>query len=65
MSNHPLVESAVNLIKYLALIGSKEMTVSIADTEKYILNVPSKRLNLGIQPGDLIKPGSIADIALR
>lgn len=65
MSNHPLVESAVNLIKYLALIGSKEMTVSIADTEKYILNVRSERLNLGINPGDPIKPGSIADIALR
>ncbi|GAB6171324.1 methyl-accepting chemotaxis protein [Paradesulfitobacterium aromaticivorans] len=65
MEYHPLVESAVNLITYLALIGSKEMTISIADTQKYVFNIRSERLNLGINPGDPIKPGSIADIALR
>lgn len=65
MEYHPLVESAVNLITYLALIGSKEMTVSVADTQKYVFNIRSERLNLGINPGDPIKPGSIADIALR
>ena len=65
MGNHPLIESSINLISYLALIGSKEMTVSIADTQKYLFNIRSQRLNLGINPGDPIKTGSIADIALR
>ncbi|MHB1405130.1 MAG: methyl-accepting chemotaxis protein [Desulfitobacteriaceae bacterium] len=65
MGNHPLIESSINLISYLALIGSKEMTVSVADTQKYLFNIRSERLNLGINPGDTIKPGSIADIALR
>ena len=65
MEHHPLVTSALSLINYLCLIASKEMTISIADTEKYLLNIPSPKLNLGINPGDPIKPGSIADIALR
>lgn len=65
MEQHTVIAAALELINYLAVIGSKEMTISVADTEKYILNVPAERLNLNIKPGDPIKPGSIADIALR
>lgn len=65
MEHHPVIASALKLINYLAIIGSKEMTVSVADTERYILNVPTQKLNLNIKPGDPIKTGSIADIVLR
>lgn len=65
MNEHPIVTSAVQLISCLSLIASKEMTVSVADTEKYIKNISTETLNLGIKPGDPIKPGSIADITLR
>ncbi|WP_425805598.1 methyl-accepting chemotaxis protein [Desulfitobacterium sp. Sab5] len=65
MEHHPVIASALKLINYLAIIGSKEMTVSVADTERYILNVPTQKLNLNIKPGDPIKKGSIADIVLR
>ena len=57
MEHHPLITSAMNLLNYLSLLGSKEMTVSVADTEKYLLNVPSptRQLQQSKLPHELSK----------
>lgn len=65
MNYHPAVAEVVQVVEYLSRIASKEMTVSVADTEKYLVSIPAYNLDLKIKPGDPIKPGSVADFTLH
>lgn len=54
--------------KLLDVIGelfSDEISIAVADTNKYIYYRPSKRIDLKIRPGDPIKKGTIAYKAIQ
>ena len=44
---------------------SNEISIAISDGEKYVYYRPSKRINLKIKPGDLVKEGTITYKALE
>lgn len=45
------VESVLNIIREFV---PQDASISVADSEKYIYYQPSKQVDLGIKPGDLI-----------
>ncbi|MEK4198875.1 LytTR family DNA-binding domain-containing protein [Cytobacillus sp. FSL K6-0265] len=58
----------ITLSSLLDVIGelfSDEVSIVVSNTTEYIYYRPSKRVDLKIRPGDLVKEGSIADKALK
>lgn len=59
---------SLSLISLLDVIGdlfSEETSIAVTNTKKYIYYRPSKRIDLKIKSGDLIKDGTIAHKALK
>lgn len=57
--------STLSLLDVLGELFSDEISIGVANKEKYIYFRPSKRIDLKIEPGDSIKPGTLAYKALK
>lgn len=53
-----------SLLDVIGELFSDEISIAVSNTTEYIYYLPSKRIDLKIQPGDAIKQGTIADKAL-
>lgn len=53
-----------SMLDVMGELFSDEISIAVADTEQYIYYRPSKRIDLKIKPGDLVKEGTIAHKAL-
>lgn len=56
--------SIISLLDVVSDLFSEETSIAVTDTEKYIYYRPSKRIDLKIKNGDIIKEGTIAHKAL-
>ncbi|GAA0325989.1 LytTR family DNA-binding domain-containing protein [Bacillus carboniphilus] len=56
---------ASTILQVIGELYSDEASIAVSDREKYIYYQPSKRINLKIKPGDIVKEGTIAYKALR
>lgn len=57
--------SVVALLDVVGELFSDEVSIAVTDTEKYIYYRPSKRIDLKINPGDLLKEETLAYKALQ
>ncbi|WP_277584010.1 LytTR family DNA-binding domain-containing protein [Psychrobacillus antarcticus] len=57
--------SIVSLLDVVGELFSDEVSIAVTDTEKYIYYRPSKRIDLKITPGDLLKEETLAYKALQ
>lgn len=57
--------SIVALLDVVGELFSDEVSIAVSDTEKYIYYRPSKRIDLKITPGDLLKEETLAYKALQ
>lgn len=53
-----------SLLDVIGELFSDEISIAVSNTEKYIYYRPSKRVDLKIRPGDIVKKGTIAHKAL-
>lgn len=56
--------SIVSLLDVISDLFSEETSIAVTDKEKYIYYRPSKRIDLKIKSGDVIKAGTIAHKSL-
>ncbi|WP_071393006.1 LytTR family DNA-binding domain-containing protein [Bacillus tuaregi] len=54
-----------SLLDVIGEVFSDEVSIVISDTTEYIYYRPSKRIDLKIRPGDPVKKGTMADLALE
>ena len=57
--------SIVALLDVIGELFSDEVSIAVSDTEKYIYYRPSKRIDLKILPGDLLKEETLAYKAMQ
>lgn len=55
----------VSLLDVIGELFSDEVSIAVSNTKEYIYYRPSKRIDLKIRPGDLVKEGTIAHKALH
>lgn len=57
--------SLSSLLDVVGELFSDEISIAVSNTEEYLYYRPSKRVDLKIKPGDLVKEGTIAYKALH
>ncbi|CAM3396165.1 LytTR family DNA-binding domain-containing protein [Cytobacillus oceanisediminis] len=57
--------TVVSLLDVIGELFSDEISIAVSNTNEYIYYRPSKRIDLKIRPGDIVKEGTIAHKALR
>ncbi|WP_412059437.1 LytTR family DNA-binding domain-containing protein [Cytobacillus firmus] len=56
--------TVVSLLDVIGELFSDEISIAVSNTSEYIYYRPSKRIDLKIRPGDMVKEGTIAYKAL-
>ncbi|WP_075980016.1 LytTR family DNA-binding domain-containing protein [Bacillus massilinigeriensis] len=56
--------TVVSLLDVIGELFSDEISIAVSNTKEYIYYRPSKRIDLKIKPGDIVKEGTIAYRAL-
>lgn len=56
--------SVISLLDVIGELFSDEISIAVSNTKEYIYYRPSKRVNLKIKPGDLLRDGTIAHKAI-
>jgi hypothetical protein len=56
--------TVVSLLDVIGELFSDEISIAVSNTKEYIYYRPSKRIDLKIRPGDLVREGTIAYKAL-
>jgi DNA-binding LytR/AlgR family response regulator len=56
--------TVVSLLDVIGELFSDEISIAVSNTKQYIYYRPSKRIDLKIRPGDILKEGTIAHKAL-
>ncbi|MCM3766787.1 LytTR family DNA-binding domain-containing protein [Neobacillus niacini] len=57
--------TVVSLLDVISELFSEEISIAVSNTREYIYYRPSKRIDLKIRPGDLLKEGTIAFKAVQ
>lgn len=57
--------SVVSILDVIGELFSDEVSIAVSNTKEYIYYRPSKRIDLKIRPGDLVRKGTIAYKALH
>jgi DNA-binding LytR/AlgR family response regulator len=57
--------TVVSLLDVISELFSEEISIAVCNTREYIYYRPSKRIDLKIRPGDLLKEGTIAFKAVQ
>lgn len=52
--------SVVSILDVIGELFSDEVSIAVSNTKEYIYYRPSKRIDLKIRPGDLVRKGTIA-----
>lgn len=60
-----LLDYFVAVAPYIGQLMLEDCHFCIADTEKFIVSIPGKRLKMAIQVGDPIREGSLTGVALK
>ncbi len=56
--------TVVSLLDVIGELFSDEISIAVSNTKEYIYYRPSKRIDLKIRPGDIVKEGTIAHKAI-
>jgi len=62
---HEQVKAAINTARYITECAPQPMTIGVSNTSQYLCYYPTKDLNFGLQPGDPIRPNSMADRVIQ
>lgn len=65
LSGQGLIHHFCEVAPYINAITSKDIGISVVERDTYLCYYPAKDLDLGIQIGDKVPPGSIADRSLK
>ncbi|MBF4692670.1 methyl-accepting chemotaxis protein [Fusibacter ferrireducens] len=60
-----ILEHLIHSAPYLSQLSLKEIAIAVTDRHKYLKYVPGKQLDHKVSKGDLIKHGSLVDLAMK
>lgn len=60
-SVNTLIQAAIDTARYIVQCAPQPMTIGVSDSSRYLCYYPTEDLNFKLQPGDPIRPNSMAD----
>ena len=60
-----LLAHFLHVLPYFNRLSTRDIGVSLTDTEKFLLYKPAEKFDMKVSAGDLIKPGSAVEQAIR
>lgn len=60
-----ILEQLVASAPYLSQLSLKEIAIAVTDRNQYLKYVPGKQLNHNVTDGELLKSGSLVDLAMK
>lgn len=58
---NPLLESAIDISRFIAVCAPQPMTIAVSDTTSYLIYYPTPELDFKLKQGDPIRPNSMAE----
>ncbi|HAS73236.1 MAG TPA: hypothetical protein DCS67_03735 [Clostridiales bacterium UBA8960] len=65
MSNHEFLNHVIQFAPMIATVALRDTAVAVTDLERYLHYTPGIKLNHKVKAGDLLKPGSLVDKAMK